>query len=364
MKAAHRSPLRPAPRPAAGAPRRAARRVPAHGRRARPGRAAPARGYVLVTVLVAMVLLALVAARLDERVAAFREHTGQWQRWVQAQADLAGARDELLFLITTRPLTPLGFAGAPLLRIDGRPYRLPSGVRVSVQDLRGLISIVDYDPGVMARFLAAQGVPERETQGLIDKLADYNDLDNLRRLNGAEAAEYAAAGLPPPRNDWPISPYELSLIPGWREHPALWQRASDYFSALRDGWLNPNTAPPAVLAALPGATPEAVQALLRVREQGFHVASAAALLGLTGIRLPDDPVAFYPGVFYRLRLWRPDGARAVEYTVMLAPDAPLLPWIVLETRQVRRPAPDDDPTEPPLLTLAAAAAQPASGAAP
>jgi general secretion pathway protein K len=324
----------------------------------------PARGYVLVTVMVAMVLLALVATRLDERVANFRETSVQWGRWVQAKGDLAAARDELLFLLATRRLTPLGFAGTPLLRVDGRPYRLPSGVWVSVQDMRGLISIVAADPGVMTRFLVAQGVPERDAAPLLDKLADYNDLDNLRRLNGAEADAYAAAGLPPPRNDWPISPYELSLVLGWREHPTLWGRASDHFTTVRDGWLNPNTAPPAVLAALPGATPQAVRRLLDLREQGFHVSSAAALAGLTGIQLPDDPVAFYPGVFYRLRLWRPEDARAVEYTVMLAPDAPISPWLILETRQVRRPTHDDDKLDPPLLAVAAAVTTAASAATP
>jgi hypothetical protein len=296
-----------------------------------------APGYVLVTVLLAMVLLALVAARLDQRLANFREASRQWGRWVQSQADLAGARDELLFLMATRRLTPLGFAGVPLLRVDGRPYRLPSGVRASVQDLRGLISIVSHDPGVMTRFLVAQGVPERDAAPLLDKLADYSDLDSLHRLNGAEADDYAAQ---------------------------LWQRASDHFTAVRDGWLNPNTAPPEVLAALSGATPQAVRTLLDLREQGFHVSSAPALLGLTGIRLPDDPVAFYPGVFYRLRLWRAEDARAVEYTVMLAPDARTLPWLILETRQVRRPTHHDDQPDPPLLAVAAPVAAAASAATP
>jgi len=330
----------------------------------RRARRRPPKGYVLVTVMVAMVLLALVATRLDERVANFRDASVQWGRWVQAQADLGAARDELLYLLATRRLTPLGFAGTPLLRVDGRPYRLPSGVWVNVQDMRGLISIVAPDPGVMTRFLVAQGVPERDAAPLLDKLADYNDLDNLRRLNGAEADAYAAAGQPPPRNDWPISPYELSLMLGWRDHPKLWERASDHFTTVRDGWLNPNTAPPEVLAALPGATPQAVRTLLDLREQGFHVGSAAALLGLTGIQLPDDPVAFYPGVFYRLRLWRPEDARAVEYTVMLAPDAPSFPWLILETRQVRRPTHDDDQPVPPLLAVAASVAVAASAAKP
>ena len=313
------------------------------------------RGYVMVTVLLAMVLLALVAARLDARVGDFRQGSSDWGRWMQASADLASARDELLFIMTTRPLTPLGFAGTPTLHVDGRPYRLASGARVSVQDARGLISIISYAPSVMRRFLLDHGVGDRDVEPMLDTLADYADLDSLRRLQGAEAREYADAGLPPPRNDWPLSPYELNLVLGWHERPLLWERASDHFTAVRDGWLTPNTAPPAVLAALPGATPEAVRALLSLRAQGHHVASAADLLARTGIRLPDDPIAFQPGIFYRLRLWRPEDARAVEYTVMLAPDAATMPWIVLETRQVPRPTRDDDHHDLPLLRPVAAA---------
>jgi hypothetical protein len=290
-----------------------------------------------------------VASRLDSRVAAFREATAQWSNWTQAQVDWSSARDELLFLLTTRRLTPLGFAGSPLLYVDGRPYRLPSDVRVSVQDLRGLISVTAFDPAVMRRFLLEHGVRDSEVEPLLDKLADYADLDDLRRLNGAEAADYAREGLPPPRNDWPISPFEIRLIPGWRAHPELWERASDYFTAVREGWLNPNTAPPSVLAALPGASPEAVKQLLALRAQGVHVSSADMLFGMTGIRLPDDPVAFYPSLFYRLRLWRPKDARLVEYTVMLTPDAPDQPWLVLETRQLPRPTDDDDTPAPELL---------------
>jgi type II secretory pathway component PulK len=317
-----------------------------------PSRPRRERGYVLVTVLLAMVLLALVAARLDERLELFRDASGQWERWVQAQADLAGARDELLFAMTTRPLTPLGFAGTPLLRVDGRPLRLASGVRASVQDMRGLVSVVAYDPALMRRLLISRGVADREVEPLLDKLADYADLDDLRRLNGGEGADYAQAGLPPPRDDWPLSPYELRLVLGWHVHPVLWERASDLFTAVREGVLNPNTAPPAILAALPGATPEAVRTLLALREQGLHVASSEMLLALTGIAVPDNPVAFYPGLFYRLRLWRPGDARAVEYTVMLAPDSLSLPWLVLETRQIPRPTDDDDTRDLPLLRTA------------
>lgn len=317
---------------------------------------------MLVTVLVALVLLALVAARLDERVAGFVDATDRWGRWQQAEQRIASARDELLFALLTRQISPLGFgSGALLLRSDGRSYRMANGVQLSVQDLRGLISVAITDAPVMRNFLLQHGVGDREADGLLDKLADYSDLDTLRRLNGGELAEYEAAGLPPPRNDWPLSPHELQAVLGWHDKPALLQAAAEHFTAVREGWINPNTAPPEVLRALPGASDEGVRKLLLLREQR-HLASAAEVAAASGIVLPDDPVAYFPGQFYRLRLWLPGSPGAVEYTVMFVPDAPTLPWLTLEVRHIPPPKPPQNTPDvaPFPLVLAEPAAAPAA----
>lgn len=291
------------------------------------------RGYVLVTVLAAMALLALLAARIDTRVQAARDANDRWGQWQQTEQALASARERVLFTLATRQLAPLGFgAGPALLRVDGRRYALAEGVHVSVLDLRALISVAYPQAPVMREFLRSQQVAERDIDGLIDKLADYSDLDHLRRLNGGEAAEYAAARLPPPRNDWPLSPHELRAVLGWHDRPALTAAAIDSMTAIRDGWINPNTAPPAVLRALPGASEQGVAALLALREQR-QITSAAELQAVSGIVVPDDPVSFYPGVFYRVRLWKPGAPGGVEYTVMLTPAAPVRPWLILELRQ-------------------------------
>jgi type II secretory pathway component PulK len=301
----------------------------------------PQQGFVLITVLVALVLLAVVAERLNARVNAYRERQGTWQQIAADESAIAAARDEVLFAMLTNQLSQAGFGrGRTVLRVDGRPYRLPSGIVVSVQDARGLISVAEPDPEMMKQFLRNRGVAEEDVSPLIDKLEDYKDTDDLHRLNGAEAEEYRRAGLPPPRNDWPISPFELRLVAGWAERPALWLRASDVFTLVRDGYLNPNTAGPEVLAALPGATPEGIRKLLEYRENRL-VLGPGDTLTVGGMRVVDEPVAFHPGRFYRLRIWRADALQAVELTVMLTPGAPELPWLVMETRLVERPESGD-----------------------
>ncbi len=301
---------------------------------------APQGGYVLLSVLAALVVLSLVALRLDDRVERWRSERGAWSDWQAERHTLASAGQSLLACLLTRPLGPRGFGPEPgTLRVDGRAYRLPEGVAFSVQDMRGLVSVAEPLPELLRRFLRARGIAAAEAEAMIDALGDFTDADSLRRLNGAEAPQYEEAGLPPPRNDWLASPYELRRVFGWPAHPALWERATDWASAVRQPWVNPNTAPAEVLQALPGATPEGVAALLRVRDER-HVPDAAELLAVSGIALADDLPQFYPGIFYRLRLWRPGGVRMLEYTVMLTLTAPSQPWALLETRVLPRAADD------------------------
>ncbi len=317
------------------------RRCMQAGKRGVAQRGAAQRGYALLTVLGLLLLLAVVAARLDARVDLFRSTQGAWLRWAQAQQTLHEAREQVLLALGTTPRSAFGFGPGPgpqTLRVDGRVYRLPSGALVSVQDARGLISVSVLNAQVLYNFLVRQGVPDAQVPLLLDALADYGDLDDLRRINGAEREDYQALGLPGPRNDWPVSVYELAQVASWQQWPQVWQRAGDFFTVSREEQINPNTAAREVLLALPGATAQGVDALLAQRE-GVQLASAAQVAAISGVVLGQQHDTFHPGMFYRLRLWLPeDGPGALEYNLMFTPNAPRLPWQVLEARVVDRPA--------------------------
>lgn len=296
----------------------------------------PARekGFALVATLLLLLVLTLLAVRLDARVAVAREMTAGWLELADAELRLISARNELLYLMLTVPLSYQGFSdGVQNLRPDGRIYVREDGVRLSIQDMRGLISIATPPSAVLSNFLRQAGIGDREVGPLLEKLADYADTDDLKRLNGAERKEYAAAGLFPPRNEWPLSAWELGRVMGWHAHDELWIRAGDFFTAVREEWINPNTAPREVLLALPGATPKGVEAILKRRErQPFrHEAEMASVAGLA---LPaDEPTQFLPGWVYRIRLWAPPAPRAQEWVVMLTP-MDENPWLVLERRTI------------------------------
>ncbi len=298
-------------------------------------------GYALVIVLAGLLLISVLALALDERIERWRNGVQSWGDWVAAGAELESARDEVFARLSAAQLSQLGFAG---LRVDGRPYQLPSGLRFSLQDTRGLLPVAEVQNEALLRnWLRRQGLDEPSAAALIDGLADYADLDNLRRLQGAEAADYEREGLPPPRNDWLMSPYELRRVLAWQRWPELWQRASDWASATREPYLNPNTAPQQLLLAIPGASDLGVERLLQEREVRA-IDSEETLQAVTGERWQSQSWNFHAGLVYRLRLWKPGAPRTLEYTVMLTPEAPAQPWAVLEVRHLSREP--DDPRQP------------------
>ena len=138
-----------------------------------------------------------------------------------------------------------------------------------MQDNRGLLNVNFVEQNMMSRLLGQLGVPIEKRDVMMDTLLDYIDTDDLRRLNGAELAEYTALDLPPPPNHWLASPYQLKNILGWRDQPELWgnQRLLMLVTTSRISGFNPNTAPLEVLASLPGSSHEVAAAILGKRNE-------------------------------------------------------------------------------------------------
>jgi hypothetical protein len=328
-----------------------------------------AGGYILATTLVMLALLALVAERLAHRVELLREQSSTLAELADGLADAASARARTIYRMSTEPPSPYGFGrfgGAkPILPVDGRPIRQAEGPIVALQDERGLLSLNLPDVPVLRRLLIREGVAEDRIDHLIDTLQDYTDTDSLRRLNGAEAPDYEAAGLPPPRNDWLSSPQELSQIIGWRDDPSLLQRLLPLLSARRDGFYNANSSPRAVLQArFPRAAPEQIDQFLARRTRRPFIATAEAR-SATGLPFDDDLDVFYPGDLYRLRIRQPGSHVAFEYTVWLTPGAnSKRPFWILDARTVAGSGANEEPQDSPPSTIPADEAAPAQGLSP
>ncbi len=308
----------------------------------------PARGYILAATLLWLALLAVIAVRLAQRVDLLRQQSSYASDLADAVTNASSARALAIFRMATGRMAQNGFVASSgaALPLDGR-YTAIAGdagnrVSVSVQDERGLLSVNLLDRPVIAQLLVRQGVPEGSVDHLIDSLEDYTDTDSLRRLNGAEAPDYEALGLPPPRNDWLVSPQELRQVIGWRDYPQVIDKLLPLLSARRDGFYNANASPRAVLAARFPRAPQQQIDQFMTRRGLRPFASAAEARSVTGLPFSDDLDLFHPSDQYRLTIRSNNSPIGVEYTIRLTPGGAKRPWQFLDGRTVFL----EEPTEP------------------
>ncbi len=81
---------------------------------------------------------------------------------------------------------------------DGRPYQLifeDVELRLRIQDESGKISLNRSTHDQLQKLFASAGVEDTRSSALADAVLDFVDGDDLVRLHGAEAADYAAGGV-------------------------------------------------------------------------------------------------------------------------------------------------------------------------
>ena len=288
------------------------------------------QGFVLVTTIWLLAIIGIGAAYFSERVASSVLLARQSQQATEALIDMSGTRAEILFRLGTTRLSRFGVGNDAnnSIALDNRRYLGNAGDMVRLQDSRGLINVNFVRPEMLRRLLGQIGVAAENQEPLLDALADYTDTDDLRRLNGAEVADYRARGLPPPPNDWLVSPLQLQNIIGWRDYPGLWKDQSlfEIVTTARVSGFNPNTAPRAVLAALPGSNLEIADNLIKSR--AIVPFASAQQMGVLADQpsLNSDDVLFFPGDNIRLTQESDKIQWALQYQIMLTPLADRAPW--------------------------------------
>ncbi len=312
------------------------------------------RGMALIMVLAALALIALVGARFSQRIDELRRQTLSLRESAEQSLQARNALAATLYFIATRPTGPAGFGPplAPTLRADGRVYALAEGGQVCVQDERGLLSLNAVDRVGLVAVLQTLGVAQRETDAFADVLEDYLDTDSLKRLNGAEASEYTAAGLPPPRNDFMLTVRELERMPRWRDAPQVVSALELWAAPTRQAAVNPNTAPVALLGARwPWAAPAQLQLLHSLRD-GTPFQNGAQASRATGLALDRDDFVFYISAQMRVTVSAVGSPRALQYNVTLTPGGRDAPWLISHMQAVPRVEPRTPPDRAEPFPLA------------
>lgn len=176
---------------------------------------------------------------------------------------------------------------------EGRVHAAVVGSSL-VTDCPGAVELEPFGAGlplsnvpgtVLARALGAHGIPPAVADSLTDAFLDWRDADDSARTFGAERSWYLARGESAPRNGPLASVDELRSVRGF----AIWmgEDGGAIASMLRadSGRVFLDAAPTAVLAALPGITPQAAAVLEQRRRSGGE--PLPELLSLMGI-IPEE----------------------------------------------------------------------------
>ena len=308
-----------------------------------------AGGFVLVSVLLALTLLAVVVTEFafsmrleasmvrsyrDSVLAAHLAEGGVQQaiREILSQAQIT-AVDESGQLVFYRALpgqtTPERLPSLPRTRVP-----LGSGeFSYRITDEAARLDLNTSPPARLDRLLAALDVERRQRDIITDSLQDWRDRDEVHRLNGAESEDvYLRLPLPyRSRNGNLQDVTELrqirgvsqELYVGAGDRPGL----RDLVTAVAVGRVNLNTASAPVLKALGFAEAEVADVLqTRVRtpylavpgnfaSRGLGVGSATFRIEAEG-RIPGSPPSRVLAIVQRggatgpvgvrVRLWRPE----------------------------------------------------------
>jgi hypothetical protein len=298
----------------------------------------PPRGFVLVLVLAMLVILSLLAGGIAATTARLAEQSRQRAQRMQDEVDIASTRATVMYLLSTQRMTVGGltidrlvaFPGEGVREMqsdqdlesslpigneivpDARPYRGIGQARFAIQDDYGLFG-VNWNPPWMLQRLLDQGGGSKSAppQTLINRLLDYQDADNLYRLNSAEADGYRRAGLRPPGNRPLATPMELMRVMGWPEALAFLSPAeiNDTISSEAVAVVNVNTAPARVLRSIEGVDEDMAARVVAFRKTQPFLTEVAFFEFLGLRKSAEAPIAVYPAMSGTLKLWPSHGGQ-------------------------------------------------------
>jgi general secretion pathway protein K len=267
------------------------------------------RGIALILVLWLTILLTVIASAFAYSMRTETLAARNALSLAQARAVADGAVMRVAFeLMRPRTLNETWAA-------DGLPHYWDEGearVAANAIDESGKIDLNSASDALLkGLFQTAGGLDVDAAQAIVDVIDDWKDADDLKRPNGAESADYKAAGLPYTPANAPFENIaELRLVLGMT--PTLYAAVADYLTVFsKSPGVNPQFASRMVLLAIPGATAEVVDQYIAQRENALA----------SGLPLPMFPLqagAAGPTNLWRIRaeVTMPDGVSYIRETVI------------------------------------------------
>ncbi len=218
------------------------------------------RGAALLLVLWAIAILSFavvwVADLVNLNLAA---RSADARRMAARQIALSGVALGLHPLVTREDVEllnrPAGPGGMMHVRIRGE------GARININK-----ALEQQDRALLKNLFTSWGLDADTADMLIDRLTDWVDDDIGRQINGAERAEYEAAGIPDAPANRPFrSVDEMSRVLGMEALTEVNPNWRNAFTIFGDGKIDVNEANADVMQAATGLSPEMVADIIRAR---------------------------------------------------------------------------------------------------
>lgn len=286
------------------------------------------RGFVLVIVLVLLSVLTLLAASVALSGSRAVAEAQQELDRLQGELDMVSTQETLLFMLATQRRNPGGMFALPSaaldaraiddddegllwqpqgneIALDARPYRGLGHALFALQDDAGLLSLNWGVDALRHSFFNARGMGPDRWNEMDAKLMDYQDPDSLHRLGGAEEEDYRRAGMPPPANRPVATPLEFRRVLGWDR---MLEGMDDtqllrLITSQRELALNLNTAPPEILALIPGMDAAQAERLVALRRQQPIQAVWALRQSFPIPAFMDEGLRVFPKPSGNLMIW-------------------------------------------------------------
>ena len=179
------------------------------------------KGYALPTVIVISLIISVITMSI---VLSVREKIVVAQELMdRSNASLKSysAYNEVIYNVLTSTFTPTGInfqqedGSKSFWNLYAEPIELADNVTIMLRDTAGMLK-----PMYMAekiRILTDYASDDsKKANSFADALADWQDIDDFKRLNGAESFDYRTAGYSyGPRNFYIQTPLEIMLLKGF-----------------------------------------------------------------------------------------------------------------------------------------------------
>jgi general secretion pathway protein K len=290
---------------------------------ARPRFPSAQRGIALIAVLWLTVLLTVIASSFAYSMRGEALAARNTMSLAQARAVADGAVERMAFELSR----PRNLQDA--WKADGQPHAWTEGdvaVSAAAFDEGSRIDLnTAADPLLKGLLQNVGGLDPDTAEQVLEAILDWRDADDLRRPNGAEAADYRAAGSKQVPTNAPFeSVGELRRVLGVTA-PLMTKLVDSVTVYSRQPGINTATAARNVLLALPMATSELVDAFIAARAEalanGLPVPPFAAAQGFASGASPVWRISV------RARL--PDGVTFARDAVLRQTNDPRRPFVTL-----------------------------------